>query len=79
MTPGGAEAVDLEEEIPSSYDFLCQLPEQKHKAKEKALIITTLDSISETQAHMSMANANLSSLANITDLETFKLVLKAMV
>ena len=77
--PGGTEAVDLEEDIPSSYEFLCQLPEQKCKAEEEALIITTLDSISEAQAHMSMATTNLSSLVKITDLETFKLVLRAMV
>ena len=43
------------------------------------LIITTLDHISEAQAHMSMATVNLSSLAKITDLETFRLVLKATV
>ena len=77
--PSGAEAVDPEEEIPSGQEFLCQLPEQKGKAEEKALIITTLDSISEAQAHMSMATTNLSSLVKITDLETFKLVLRAMV
>ena len=59
--------------------FLCQLPEQKCKAKEKALITATLDSISEAQAHISMATANLSSLAKITDLETFKLVFKAYI
>ena len=79
MTPSSAEAVDPEEDIPSSYEFLHQLPEQKCKAEEKALIITTLDSISEAQAHMSMATANLSCLAKITDPETFKLVLRAMV
>ena len=77
VTPGNVEAVDPEEDIPSSYKFLHQLPEQKCKAKEKALIIATLDSISEAQAHMSMATANLSSLVKITDLETFKLVLRA--
>ena len=60
--PSGAEAVDPEEEIPSGQEFLCQLPEQKGKAEEKAPIITTLDSISEAQAHMSMVTANLSSL-----------------
>ena len=78
VMPGSAEAVDLEEDIPSGYEFLCQLPEQKCKAKEKALIITILDSISEAQAHMSMATTSLSSLVKITDLETFKLVLRAM-
>ena len=71
--------MDPEEEIPSGQEFLCQLPEQKCKAEEKALIIATLDSISEAQAHMSMATANLSSLVKITDLETFRLVLKATV
>ena len=66
------EAADLEEDIPSSHEFLHQLPEQKCKAEEKALIITTLDSISEAQADMSMATINLSSLVKITDPETFK-------
>ena len=79
VMPCGAKAVDLEEDIPSSYEFLHQLPEQKHKAEEKALIITTLHSISEDQAHMSMTTTNLSSLVKITDPETFKLVLRAMV
>ena len=79
VTPSGEEAVDPEEEIPSGHEFLHQLPEQKCKAEEKALVIATLDSISEAQAHMSMATTNLSSLAKITDAETFRLVLKATV
>ena len=77
--PGGAEAVDPEEETPSVHEFLHQLPEKMCKAEEKALIIATLDHISEAQAHMSMATMNLSSLAKITDSETFRLVLKATV
>ena len=77
--PGRAEVVDAEEETSSGHEFLCQLPEEKHKAEEKALIISTLDHISEAQVHMSMATANLSSLAKITDLETFMLVLEATV
>ena len=79
VTPGRAEAVDPEEEMPSSHEFLCQLPEKKHKAEEKALIISTLDNISEAQVHMSTATTNLSSLAKITDSETFRLILKATV
>ena len=65
--------------MPSSQEFLHQLPKKKHKAEEKALIIATLDNISEAQAHMSMATVNLSSLAKSTDAETFRLVLKATV
>ena len=57
--PGGAEAVDPEEETPPSQEFLHQLPEKKHKVEEKALIIATLDNISKAQAHMSMATVNL--------------------
>ena len=79
VMPGGVEAVDPEEETPSGYEFLWQLPEQKHKAEEKVLIITTLDYISEAQAHMSMATMNLSSLVKVMDWETFRLVLKATV
>ena len=77
--PAGVEAVDPEEETPSGHEFLCQLLEKKHKAEEKVLIISTLDHISEAQAHMSTATTNLLSLAKITDSETFRLVLKAMV
>ena len=73
------EAVDAEEEMPSGHEFVHQLPEKKHKAEEKALIISTLDHISEAQVHMSTATVNLSSLTKITDSETFRLVLKAMV
>ena len=61
--PGGAEAVDPEEETPSSQEFLCQLPKKKCKAEEKALIIATMDNISKAQAYMSMATANFLSLA----------------
>ena len=71
--------MDPEEEMPSSQKFLCQLPKMKCKVEEKALIIATLDNISEAQAHMSMATANLSSLAKIMDPETFMLVLKVTV
>ena len=78
VLPGRAEVVDPEW-MPSSQEFLHQLPEKNHKAEEKALIIATLDNISEAQAHMSMATANLSSLAKITDVETFRLVLKVTV
>ena len=71
--------MDPEEEMSSGHEFLHQLLEKKHKAEEKVLIISTLDHISEAQVHMSMATTNLSSLANITDSETFRLVLKATV
>ena len=65
--------------MPSGPEFLCQLPERKCKAEETALIISTLDHISEAQVHMSTATAHLSSLAKITNPETFRLMLKATV
>ena len=77
--PGRAEAVDPEEEMPSSQEFLHQLPKKKHKVEEKALVIATLDNISKAQTHMSMATTNLSSLAEIMDAETFRMVLKVTV
>ena len=59
--------------------FYANYQSRNAKPGKKALIIATLDNISEAKAHMSMATANLSSLAKITDPETFKLVLRAMV
>ena len=79
LTPGGMEVQEPATEVPTSWEFLRQLPEKMRKEEEHALIISTFDHLSEACTHMSTACANISSLGKITDRETFDTGLKAAI
>ena len=57
--------------------FLRQLPEKTQKAEVQEMIVMCFNHLSEAHAHMSSFEANMSSLANICDPETYDMVLKA--
>ena len=74
------EGVDMTEpvtEVPEGWTFLRQLPEKVWKTEVWELIVMCFDHLSEVHAHMSSFVANMSSLAKLTDPETFNMVMKA--
>ena len=73
----GADVTEPTAEIPIAWEFLHQLPEQKHKQEVRELIMASFDNLSEAHAHMSSYAMNMSSLAKIANPETFDAVLKA--
>ena len=79
LTPGGMEVQEPATEVPTSWEFLRQLPEKKRKEEEHALIISTFNHLSEACAHISMPCANISSLGKIADRVTFDTVLKVTI
>ena len=69
---------DPDEDIPTGEDVFKALPEgQKQKVKEDC--ISLFESMSTATHHISVAMANLASLAKNTDPETFRIILKSSV
>ena len=64
-------------DIPEGWTFLRQLPEKVWKTEVWELIVSCFNHLSEVHTHMSSFAANISSLAKITDPETFDMVMKA--
>ena len=79
LVTGGIEVTEPASDVPEGWEFLWSLPEKTRKHEECQLIISMFDHISEAMAHTSMAAANISELAKITDPQMFDLVLKAAV
>ena len=76
------EGVDMTEpvmDVPEGWTFLRQLPEKVWKTEVWELIVMCFYHLLEVHAHMSSFVANMSSLAKITDPETFDMVMKAAV
>ena len=63
-------------EVPEGWTFLRQLPEKVWKTEVWELIVMCFDHLSEVHTHKSSFAANMSSLAKITDPETFNMVMK---
>ena len=64
-------------DIPEGWTFLRQLPEKVWKTEVWELIVSCFNHLSEAHAHMLSFMANISSLAKITNPETFDMVMKA--
>ena len=77
LTTEGVDVAELVTDVPEGWTFLRQLPEKVWKAEVWELIVTCFDHFLEAHAHMSSFTANISSLAKITDPETFDMVMKA--
>ena len=77
LTTEGVNMAELATDVPEGWTFLRQLPEKVWKTEVWELIMTCFDHLSEVHAHMSSFVANISSLAKITDPETFDMVMKA--
>ena len=65
-------------DVPEGWTFLRQLPKKVQKMEVWELIVSCFDHLSEVHAHISSFMANISSLAKITDPETFDMVMKAV-
>ena len=77
LTTKGVNMTEPVTEVPEGWTFLRQLPEKVWKMEVQELIVTCFDHLSEVHTHMSSFVANMSSLAKITDPETFVMVMKA--
>ena len=77
LTTEGVDVVELATDVPEGWTFLRQLPKKVWKTEVWELIMSCFDHLSEAHAHMSSFMANISSLAKITDPETFDMVMKA--
>ena len=76
LTTEGINVTEPATEVPKGWTFLRQLPKKVWKMEVWELIMTCFDHLSEVHAHMSSFAANMSSLAKITDPETFNMVMK---
>ena len=79
LTAKGVDMTELVTEVPEGWTFLRQLPKKLWKMEVWELIMMCFDHLLEAHAHISSFAANMSSLAKITDPETFNMVMKAAV
>ena len=77
LTTKGVDVTEPATDVPEGWTFLRQLPEKVQKTEVQELIVTCFNHLSEAHAHMLSFAANMSSLAKITDPETFNMVMKA--
>ena len=73
----GIDVTEPEMEVPEGWTFIRQLPKKVWKTEVWELIVTCFNHLSEAHTHMSSLAANMSSLAKITNPETFDMVMKA--
>ena len=76
LTTEGVDMTELATEVPEGWTFLRQLPKKVWKMEVWELIVMCFDHLLEAHAHMLSFVANMSSLAKITDPETFDMVMK---
>ena len=76
LTTKGINMTELATEVPEGWTFLRQLPEKVQKMEVRELIMMCFNHLLEVHAHMSSFAANMSSLAKITNPETFDMVMK---
>ena len=77
LTTEGVNVTEPATEVPEGWTFLRQLPKKVQKMEVWELIVICFNHLSEVHAHMSSFVANMSSLAKITEPETFDMVMKA--
>ena len=76
LTTEGIDVMELAMEVPEGWTFIRQLPKKVQKTEVWELIVMCFDHLLEAHAHMSLFVSNMSSLAKITDPETFDMVMK---
>ena len=76
LTTEGVDVTEPATEVPEGWTFLRQLPKKVWKTEVRELIVMCFDHLLEAHAHMLLFVANMSSLAKITDPETFDMVMK---
>ena len=77
LTTENVDVVEPVTDVPEGWTFLRQLPKKVWKMEVWELIVLCFDHLSEVHTHMSSFVANISSLAKITNPETFNMVMKA--
>ena len=77
LTTEGIDMTEPATEVPEGWTFLRQLPKKVWKTEVWELIVICFNHLLEVHAHISSFAANMSSLAKITDPETFDMVMKA--
>ena len=77
LTTEGINVMEPVMQVPEGWTFLRQLPKKMWKTEVQELIVMCFNHLLEAHAHMSSFAANMSSLAKITDPETFDMVMKA--
>ena len=75
LTRGGVKVFDPPEEIPTSPEFLRQLPKRTRHAEETAFIADIFDHAAQAHEHLSAVCANISALAKITDKTTLHTII----
>ena len=76
LTTEGVNVMEPATEVPEGWVFLRQLPKKVWKTEVQELIVMCFDHLLGAHTHMSLFAANMSSLAKITDPETFDMVMK---
>ena len=79
LTRGGVEVVDPPEEIPTSPEFIRQLPEKARWAEEMAFISDIFEHAAWAHEHLSEVCANVSALAKVTDKATLLSIINSVV
>ena len=77
LTTEGVNVAEPVTDVPERWTFLRQMPEKVWKMEVQELIVMCFNHLLEVHTHMSSIMANISSLAKITDSETFDMVMKA--
>ena len=77
LTTEGVNVAEPATDVPEGWTFFRQLPKKVQKMEVWELIMSCFDHLSEVHTHMSLFVANISSLAKITNPETFDTVMKA--
>ena len=67
------------EEIPTSPEFIHQLPERTRRAEEIAFIADIFEHAAQAHEHLSAVCANISALAKITDKTTLHTIINGAV
>ena len=79
LTSRGIVVVDPPEEIPTSPEFLLNLPERTRRAEELAYIGDIFEHAAQAHRHLSEVCANIATLAKVTDKTTLMAVINGAV
>ena len=79
LTRGGVEVVDPPEEMPTSQEFIRQLPKRARWAEETAFITDIFEHAARAHEHLAEVCANVSALAKVTDKATLLSIINGVV
>ena len=79
LARGGVEAFDPPEEIPTTPEFIHQLPERTRHAEEMAFISDIFHHAAQAHEHLAEVCANVSALSKVTDKTTLLAIINGAV